>query len=249
MPKPPAPLPEALSSEVPQPSVGSDPIRSGDATLMPPLACLLLLIVHESMTASSCYESLKTRMKTATLAVGIGLLLTSSSFGCSSSSDSNAGSSGRSGSSAGEAAGVSGTAAGGSDGTVGGRAGAQDSGHSGSAGKGGQASAGTAGAPAVGSGGSGHSSGGSAGSPGSAGSTGEEAPPGASDYCKEYCTCHYMNCASTAIPNGMSCYDFCAAFPDADTGSCRLIMCILVPGEPNNNHCAHSVGITECKDP
>src|SRR5882724_309711 len=73
---------------------------------------------------------------------------------------------------------------------------------------------------------------------------------GASDYCNMYCQCHQANCASTAIPVGGSCLDFCAAFPnDAKLQDCRLAMCTLVPAQPNNDHCTHSVGIGECLAP
>jgi hypothetical protein len=47
----------------------------------------------------------------------------------------------------------------------------------------------------------------------------------------------------------MGCYDFCAAFPDEATGACRFNMCRLVPDQPDNNHCTHSVGIDQCTDP
>ena len=70
---------------------------------------------------------------------------------------------------------------------------------------------------------------------------------GASDYCKMYCQCHEANCASTPIPGGMSCSDFCATFSsDPALSYCRLNMCTLVPAQPNNNHCVHSVGMFEC---
>jgi hypothetical protein len=73
---------------------------------------------------------------------------------------------------------------------------------------------------------------------------------GASDYCNMYCECHEANCASTAIPGGGACLDFCAGFPnDAQVKDCRLAMCTLVPAQPNNNHCVHSLGINECLAP
>jgi len=98
----------------------------------------------------------------------------------------------------------------------------------------------TGGSSAAGSSAGGSASGGSNSGGGAAGST-----SGESDYCVKYCACHEANCASTAIPGGMSCADFCATFPTS-VQMCRMNMCILQPAQPDNNHCAHSVGIQQC---
>jgi hypothetical protein len=70
------------------------------------------------------------------------------------------------------------------------------------------------------------------------------APPLSAD-CQKYCDCHEANCKSTAIPGGVSCATFCAAMTK-DQYDCRMNMCNLVPAQPNNDHCTHSVGINEC---
>lgn len=66
-----------------------------------------------------------------------------------------------------------------------------------------------------------------------------------SEACQKYCECHEKNCATTPIPGGKSCGDFCTAMTQGQL-DCRQNMCGLVPAQPNNNHCAHSVGIDEC---
>ena len=109
-------------------------------------------------------------------------------------------------------------------------------------------SAGSAAAQAGASGSAGASAGGSsAGSAGSssAGSSGASSGTG-SAACQMYCACHDMNCATTAIPGGMSCTDFCAAMTSDQLG-CRQVMCTLVPAQPDNDHCKHSVGIDQCQ--
>jgi hypothetical protein len=63
--------------------------------------------------------------------------------------------------------------------------------------------------------------------------------------CQTYCACHEQNCATQAIPGGASCADFCAAMT-ADQLACRQNMCGLVPAQPDNDHCKHSVGIDQC---
>jgi hypothetical protein len=68
---------------------------------------------------------------------------------------------------------------------------------------------------------------------------------GGSSYCQEYCTCYEANCAAQPIPGGASCLDFCATFSEA-VQQCRLIMCKNVPSQPNNNHCAHAIGVQQC---
>jgi hypothetical protein len=114
----------------------------------------------------------------------------------------------------------------------------------------------SSGGGAGGAGGAGHAgtssaAGASAGQQATGGSAGQQAaggsPSGTSDYCKMYCQCHETNCASTAIPGGVSCFEFCATFSnDPMLSYCRLNMCTLVPAQPDNNHCVHSVGIGEC---
>lgn len=109
-------------------------------------------------------------------------------------------------------------------------------------------SAGQAGMSSASGAGGGASQAGASASSAGAGQAGASA--GASDYCNMYCQCHAANCASTAIPGGANCLDFCAAFPnDAKVKDCRLAMCTLVPAQPNNNHCVHSLGIDECLAP
>ena len=51
--------------------------------------------------------------------------------------------------------------------------------------------------------------------------------------------------ASSPIPDGKSCADFCAGFT-AEQMECRQIHCILVPDQPDNDHCTHSLGIIQC---
>src|SRR5450432_2935151 len=63
--------------------------------------------------------------------------------------------------------------------------------------------------------------------------------------CQKYCECHVMNCSATPIPGGLSCADFCAGMT-ADQLTCRQNMCSLVPAQPDNDHCTHSVGLVQC---
>ncbi|MEO8903988.1 MAG: hypothetical protein ABI488_16765 [Polyangiaceae bacterium] len=79
----------------------------------------------------------------------------------------------------------------------------------------------------------------------SAGSSASGATAMGSVACQKYCACHDMNCASTAIPGGKSCADFCAAMTPEQL-ACRQNMCSLVPAQPDNDHCTHSVGIMQC---
>lgn len=98
----------------------------------------------------------------------------------------------------------------------------------------------------------------SAGSPSaSAGSSGSNAVAGSnaggaaagasasSAACQTYCECHEKNCATTAIPGGLTCAAFCAGMTK-DQLDCRQVMCVLVPAQPDNDHCTHSVGINQC---
>jgi len=129
---------------------------------------------------------------------------------------------------------------------------AGNSGASGSSGGGGSGASGASGqggtsSPGAGAGGTSDSAG-AAGAAGKSGSGGGGAGGGGGDLspnCQAYCECHEANCASTPIPGGVSCGEFCATFTD-DQMSCRKLMCSLVPAQPNNNHCMHSVGIAEC---
>lgn len=96
----------------------------------------------------------------------------------------------------------------------------------------------------AGTGSAGVSASGTAGTDAHAGSGGATGAP-LSEACRDYCACHEKNCAPTPIPGGKSCGDFCTAMTK-DQFDCRMNMCGLVPAQPNNNHCAHSVGIDEC---
>lgn len=84
-----------------------------------------------------------------------------------------------------------------------------------------------------------------AGASAHAGSGGDASPP-LSEACQEYCDCHDENCASTPIPGGKSCGAFCAAMTEEQL-DCRQNMCGLVPAQPDNDHCDHSVGIDQCE--
>jgi len=107
----------------------------------------------------------------------------------------------------------------------------------GTTGNGGSGSAGSAGTNAHAGAGAG------AGGSSSAGAGGSSSASSAA--CQMFCDCHEKNCSTSAIPDGKSCAAFCAAMtPDQLT--CRQNMCGLVPAQPNNNHCKHSLGIDEC---
>jgi hypothetical protein len=102
------------------------------------------------------------------------------------------------------------------------------------------------------SGSSGSSSGGSAsGSSSHAGTASTSAgtssggASGLSPACQKFCDCHQANCSTLAIPGGKSCADFCAAMTE-DQLACRQNMCGLVPAQPDNDHCKHSLGIDQC---
>ena len=103
---------------------------------------------------------------------------------------------------------------------------------------------------AVGCGSSDDSKGGAAGATAQAGATAAQAGASAgagaiSAACQTYCECHEKNCAATAIPGGQTCAAFCAGMT-ADQLACRQNMCGLVPAQPDNDHCTHSVGINQC---
>src|SRR5450432_3669498 len=85
--------------------------------------------------------------------------------------------------------------------------------------------------------------GGSNGGGSSAGTSGGSSA--SSPACQKYCECHVMNCSATPIPGGLSCADFCAGMT-ADQLACRQNMCGLVPAQPDNDHCTHSVGLVQC---
>jgi hypothetical protein len=126
-----------------------------------------------------------------------------------------------------------------------------DSDTEGSAGKAGSSSAGSK-ATSAGSSSGGSKADGSAGSKpsGSAGTTAQAGAAGSSSgvmspECQKYCDCHDKNCASSPIPDGKSCAEFCAGFT-AEQMECRQIHCILVPDQPDNDHCTHSLGIIQC---
>jgi hypothetical protein len=117
----------------------------------------------------------------------------------------------------------------------GGKAAAGDGGKA-AAGDGGKAAAGDGGKAAAGDGGK---AGGNAGAAGNGGASELSAA------CAMYCECHMTNCPDQAIPGGASCGDFCQAMT-MDQLACRQNMCGLVPAQPNNDHCKHSVGIDQC---
>lgn len=127
--------------------------------------------------------------------------------------------------------------------------GSDDSDGEGGGGKGGTSSMSSAGSKAsAGTSSGGSKSNGQAGSAGAttqAGSAGSSNNSGLSAACQKYCDCHDKNCASTPIPDDKSCGDFCTAFSEEQL-ACRQNMCKLVPDQPDNNHCIHSVGINEC---
>lgn len=119
-------------------------------------------------------------------------------------------------------------------------------GSAGSAGKSSNNSAGskaTAGASATG-GSKGNGAAGSSGTTTQAGSAGSSSTASSAE-CQKYCECHEQNCASSPIPDGKSCAEFCAGFT-ADQMECRQIHCILAPEQPDNDHCTHSLGIIQC---
>ena len=126
-----------------------------------------------------------------------------------------------------------------------------DAGEEGSDGKAGSSSAGSK-ATSAGSSSGGSKANGSAGSKAnsSAGSATQSGNAGSSSTamspeCQKYCDCHDKNCSSSPIPDGKSCADFCAGFT-AEQMECRQIHCILVPDQPDNDHCTHSLGIIQC---
>lgn len=95
---------------------------------------------------------------------------------------------------------------------------------------------------------SGTSAGGSNSHAGTASNTAGASSGGASALspaCQKFCDCHEANCATLAIPGGKSCADFCEAMTE-DQLACRQNMCKLVPDQPDNDHCKHSLGIDQC---
>ncbi|HEX2877639.1 MAG TPA: hypothetical protein VHP33_40600 [Polyangiaceae bacterium] len=113
-------------------------------------------------------------------------------------------------------------------------------------GSGGKAGSSSAGSKAT----SGGSASGGTKPSGSAGTTTQTGNAGSSSTamspeCQKYCDCHDKNCASSPIPDGKSCAEFCAGFTP-DQMECRQIHCILVPDQPDNDHCTHSLGIIQC---
>jgi len=90
--------------------------------------------------------------------------------------------------------------------------------------------------------------GGTAGTAGTAGATAGTSAGGASGLspaCQKFCDCHEANCSALPIPDGKSCGDFCEAMTE-DQLACRQNMCKLVPDQPDNDHCKHSLGIDQC---
>jgi hypothetical protein len=117
--------------------------------------------------------------------------------------------------------------------------------HSGGGGSGSGSAAGGGGSHAGGGGGSAAGGGGShAGTSATAGSSSGGAST-LSPACQKFCDCHQANCATLAIPGGKSCGDFCEAMTE-DQLACRQNMCKLVPDQPDNDHCKHSLGIDQC---
>lgn len=68
---------------------------------------------------------------------------------------------------------------------------------------------------------------------------------GLSPACQKFCDCHDANCGTLPIPDGKSCAEFCEAMTE-DQLACRQNMCKLVPDQPDNDHCKHSLGIDQC---
>ena len=113
-------------------------------------------------------------------------------------------------------------------------------------GSGGQAGTSAAGSATTGGtkGTAGASTSGAAGTNAQAGSGGGS-NTALSEACQKFCKCHEDNCRTTPIPDGKSCGDFCTAMTK-DQLDCRQNMCGLVPAQPDNDHCKHSVGIDQC---
>jgi hypothetical protein len=161
--------------------------------------------------------------------LGVGLL--GAAVGCGS--DDAAG--GNQGGGSGAGGTPSSQAGAGSGGTALGGGGAAGSNAAGLGGGAGSAAGGGAGSSVVG---------GAAGAGGSAAS-GSGSGGELSAACQMYCSCHEENCAAQAIPGSMSCGDFCSAMTEEQL-ACRQNMCGLVPFQPDNDHCKHSVGIDQC---
>jgi hypothetical protein len=65
----------------------------------------------------------------------------------------------------------------------------------------------------------------------------------ASPECVTFCTCMAANCPDKVFSGG--CLPECAAGTSWDL-PCRQNMCKLVPDQPNNDHCTHAFGTSEC---
>jgi hypothetical protein len=65
----------------------------------------------------------------------------------------------------------------------------------------------------------------------------------ASADCVKYCVCMAMNCTDKVFPSG--CLYECATQTTWDL-ACRTNMCLLVPAQPNNDHCTHAFGENQC---
>jgi hypothetical protein len=65
----------------------------------------------------------------------------------------------------------------------------------------------------------------------------------ASADCVKYCDCMAMNCQDKVFPSG--CLYECATQTNWDL-ACRTNMCLLVPAQPNNDHCTHAFGVNQC---
>ncbi len=110
---------------------------------------------------------------------------------------------------------------------------------------GGGGSGGSAGSASAGNAGGGKAGSNAAGAGGAGGASGAAVGGTPSEACQKYCTCHEANCASQAIPGDKSCAEFCTGMSE-DQLACRQNMCGLVPAQPDNDHCKHSVGIDQC---
>jgi hypothetical protein len=104
---------------------------------------------------------------------------------------------------------------------------------------------GTGGSTTGGSSGSGGATGTGGGSAGQ--QTGGSASLGdasnASPECVTFCSCMAKNCPDKIFTGG--CLPECAAGTGWDL-PCRQNMCKLVPDQPNNDHCTHAFGTSQC---
>ncbi len=67
----------------------------------------------------------------------------------------------------------------------------------------------------------------------------------ASGPCGAYCACMASSCPDKVFTGG--CLGACAAETKWDL-ACRTAHCSVAKGEPNNGHCDHAVGVSECLD-